>query len=267
MTGVLGVCLLLTVVPLFLILGYITLRGATALNWAFFTHLPRDDPPGLLHAIVGTLILVALATAFAAPIGFLAAIFLAERPRSRLTPVVRFIGELLSGVPSVVVGIFGYALLVAPFETFSAWAGAFSLGVMMIPVVMRSSEEAFRLVPASIRTASYALGAASWQTVLHVLIPAVRSTIITGICLAIARIAGETAPLLLTANDTAYWHSLNESFPYLTYYIYAYSGETKDDKENMAWSAAFVLLAGVTLVNVIIRLVSGRRVVLASRAD
>jgi phosphate transport system permease protein len=273
MTVVLGLSLVATCGPLFLILGYIALNGFTALDGNFFSHLPNDNPPGLAHAIVGSAILVSSATVLAVPIGILAAIFLAENPNSLLTKSVRFVGELLGGVPSIVIGIFGYALLVAPggllsLGGFTAWAGAFALGIMMVPIVMRGSEEALKLVPQSLRHASYALGAARWQTVLRVALPAALPAIITGVCLAIARIAGETAPLLLTVNQTAYWpRSLNQDFPYLTYYIYYYSNSTDEAEKRLAWAAAFVLLAVVMLVNIGIRFLTGKRVVLASRAD
>ncbi len=171
MTGVLGGCLGCTIGPLFLILGFVTYRGVSALNLAFFTNLPIDLPPGLGHALVGSGILVGLATVFAVPIGLLAAIYLNEYRTSRLAGIVRFIGELLGGVPSIIIGIFGYACLVIPMG-FSGWAGAFALGVMMIPIVMRSSEESLKLVPGSLRNASYALGAAAWQTVMRVIVPA-----------------------------------------------------------------------------------------------
>jgi phosphate transport system permease protein len=264
---VLGACVLVTLVPLFLILGYITYRGATALNWAFFTNLPIDDPSGLGHALLGSGILVGLATLFAVPVGILAAVYLAEYRRSPLTPPVRFIGELLGGVPSIILGIFGYALLVVPWG-FSAWAGAFALGVMMIPVVMRASEEAMRMVPQTIRHASHALGATNVQTVLRVVIPAALPSIITGVFLAIARIAGETAPLLMTAYNSNFWpKSLNDRTPFLTYYIYTYSRSDDPTEQKEAWAAAFVLLALVIVLNVGIRVATGKRVLLASRAD
>jgi phosphate transport system permease protein len=264
---VLGACLLITLVPLFLILGYITYRGATALNWAFFTNLPIDTPSGLGHALLGSGMLVGLATLFAIPVGILAAVYLAEYRRSPLAAPVRFVGELLGGVPSIILGIFGYALLVVPWG-FSGWAGAFALGVMMIPIVMRASEEALRMVPQTIRHASHALGATNVQTVLRVVIPAALPSIITGVFLAIARIAGETAPLLLTAYNSNFWpKSPSDRTPFLTYYIYTYSRSDDPTEQKDAWAAAFVLLTLVMLLNVGIRLLTGKRVLLASRAD
>lgn len=267
MTIVLGGCLCATIIPLFLILGFVTYRGISAVDLAFFTNLPIDVPSGLGHALVGSGILVGLATLFAVPIGLLAAIYLNEFRTSPLAGIVRFIGELLGGVPSIIIGIFGYACLVMPMG-FSGWAGSFALGVMMIPIVMRASEESLKLVPTSLRNASYALGAAAWQTVVRVIVPAALPAIVTGIFLAIARIAGETAPLLLTANNSNFWpRSPGERMPYLTYYIYTYSRSDEPHEQHLAWSAALVLLMFVMILNVGIRSLTGRRAVLASRAD
>jgi phosphate transport system permease protein len=265
MTWVLGACLVLILVPLFHILGYITWAGAGSLNLALFTNLPTDNPPGLGNALVGSLLLVGLATAWAVPVGILAALYLAEYRRSRVGPVVRFVGEILGGVPSVVLGIFGFTLLVLPFG-FSAWAGSFALGVMMIPIVMRSAEESLKLVPAPLRNASYALGASHWQTVSRVIVPAALPAIITGVFLAIARIAGETAPLLFTAYNSLDWpQSPSERTPFLTYYIYY--GALGELNTRLAWGGAVVLLAFVMVLNVGIRLLAGQRVVQASRAE
>ncbi len=269
MTLALGGCLIVTVLPLFAILVYITYQGVGAVNWNFFTHLPgaeSDPDAGLGHAVVGTTMLVLLATAFAVPVGVLAAVYLVEYRSTRLGPAVRFVGELLGGVPSIIIGVFIYAILARPLG-FSGWAGALALAVMMVPIVMRSSEESLKLVPASLRNASYALGAAHWQTVVRVTIPAALPAIITGVFLAMARIAGETAPLLLTANQYAYWKfTPGGSTPYLTYYIYVFSNQG-GNRERLAWGAAFVLLALVMLLNLGIRYAAGKRVVSAARAD
>ncbi len=271
----LAACQLLTVVPLFLILGYITVRGVPGLDWNFFTHLPNDSPGrGLAHALFGSVILVGLASIFAVPVGILTAILLAEYRKSRLGAPVRFVAEQLGGVPSIVIGIFGYALLVYPFWGnskwgFSAWAGAFALGVMMLPVVIRASEEAMRLVPNSLREASAALGASRWQTVVRVVLPAALPAIITGVFLAVGRIAGETAPLILTARGSQFYpRSLSDPTPSIPFYIYEFSKFAPgSDEIRMAWAAAFVLIAVVVLLNVGVRLLAGKRVVAASRAD
>ncbi|MCE9533077.1 MAG: phosphate ABC transporter permease PstA [Planctomycetes bacterium] len=271
MTGVLLSCVIVVVIPLFLILGYITYRGVGALSIEFFTE--RPTPPGIpgggmAHAIGGSFLLVGLATLFAVPSGILAAVFLAEFKATRLTSAVRFIAELLGGVPSIVIGIFAYAVVVRTTGSFSGWAGAFALAVMMIPIVVRSTEESLKLVPKSLRTASLALGASHRQTVWLITLPAALPAIITGVFLAIGRIAGETAPLLLTAYGSNFWpRSPNDRTPFLPKYIYNYSTSGYPDWERQAWGAAFVLVAVVMFLNVGIRFMAGRRVVAASRAD
>jgi phosphate transport system permease protein len=267
LTGVLAGCFLLSVGCLFLLIGYILVRGLNSLNLAFFTHLPIETPPGLGHALLGSGLLVGLATLWAVPVGILGAIYVAEYPRGRLVPVVRFVAELLSGVPSVILGIFGYTLIVRPFG-FSGYAGAFALGVMMVPIVLRSGEEALKLVPVSLRNASYALGASTWQTISRVVVPAALPAIVTGIFLALARIAGETAPLLLTAYNSNFWpRSPAERTPFLTYYIYYYSRSDDPQQQQLAWAAAVVLLVLVLLLSLGIRCTTGRRQVLAGQAD
>jgi phosphate transport system permease protein len=279
MNGVMALCLVITCVPLFLILGYIAYRGFGSVNWEFFTKLPRpqgESGGGLANALVGSGILVGLASLLALPVGLLAAIFLSEFRRSRLSSLVRFFGELLGGVPSIVIGTFVYALvrlfiqagLVARREQFSGWAGAFALAILMVPILMRAAEEALKLVPQSLRSASYALGAHQWQTVLRVILPAALPAIITGAFLAIARIAGETAPLLMTAFGNDRWaFSPSDKMGFLPLYIYQYSMSGDSIFEKQAWAAALVLLAFVMFLNVGIRLLTGKRVVLAGRAE
>jgi phosphate transport system permease protein len=270
MSGVLGGALVLTLIPLFHILSYIALRGAGALNWQFFVHIPSDvdEGRGLGHALLGSAIMVGMATVAAVPLGILAALFLSEFRTSRLAAVVRFVNEQLLGVPSIIVGIFAYALIAGPFG-FSAYAGAFSLAVLMLPIVTRSAEEALKLVPSALRNASYALGASHAQTVIRVLLPTALPTIITGVCLAIARIAGETAPLLLAAGNSQFWPTkgLNRRFPFLTFYIYDYALSSEDWQKPLAWAAALVLLVLVMALNVGIRAATGKRVLSATRAD
>ncbi|MDY3559902.1 phosphate ABC transporter permease subunit PstC [Gemmata sp. JC673] len=276
MTAVLWGCQVLTVVPLFLILGYITYKGADKVTAAFFTNLPHERPPGLYHALVGSVTLVGLAAAFAIPIGLMTGVLLSEYRKHRLAAPVRFVAELLGGVPSIVIGVFVYALLVSPFWLapgqkpwgFSAWAGAFALGVMMLPVVIRSAEEAMRLVPNSLREASFALGASRRQTVLKVVLPAALPAIITGVLLAVGRIAGETAPLILTARGSQYLaKSLSDPTPSLPYYVYEFAKRPDEASKNLAWAGAFVLVVVVLLLNIGTRLVAGKRVVAAARAD
>jgi phosphate transport system permease protein len=275
MRVVLAACQVCTIVPLFLILGYITVRGAGGVDWDFFTKLPNDSPGrGLAHALVGSAELVGLASLFAVPIGVLAAIFLAEYRDYRVVGPVRFVTELLGGVPSIVIGIFGYALLVCPFWSganwgFSAWAGAFALGIMMLPVIIRATEEALRLVPHTLREASFALGANRWKTVIKVVLPAALPAVITGVFLAVARVAGETAPLILTARGSQFMpRSPSEPTPSIPFYIYEFSKYAPGSEEiRMAWAAAFVLVVVVMSLNIGVRLVAGKRVVAAARAD
>jgi phosphate transport system permease protein len=272
MTGVLGLCLTVTMVPLILILGYLLIRGSAALDWNFFVKLPKpvgETGGGIANALYGSALMVGLATALSVPVGLLAAIYLAEYRSDRLGPVVRFIGELLGSVPSIVIGIFGYYLVVKPVTGhFSGLAGGFALGVMMVPIVMRASEEALKLVPPSLRQASYALGASQWQTILRVTVPAAKSAIITVVFLAIARVAGETAPLLLTASTNAYWpRSVNDFTPSLPVYIFNYAISPYEDWRRQAWAAAFVLLVVIMLLNFGTRVLTGKRTILASHAD
>jgi phosphate transport system permease protein len=185
-----------------------------------------------------------------------------------LTHAIRFVAELLGGVPSIVIGIFAYAVVVRTTGSFSGWAGAFSLAVMMLPIVVRATEESLKLVPNSLRTASLALGASQRQTVSLIVLPAALPAIVTGVFLAIGRIAGETAPLLLTAYGSNFWpRSPGDRTPFLPKYIYNYSTSGYPDWERQAWAAAFVLLAVVMILNVGIRMLAGRRLVAASNAD
>ncbi len=271
MTGVLGLCGLLTVVPLFLILTYLVVEGVSALSWDFFTKIPApmgETGGGMANALLGSALLVGMASLLAVPVGLFAAIYLAENRNSRIGSVVRFVGELLGGVPSIVIGIYAYSIIVRPTGV-KGWAGGFALGVMMIPIVMRAAEESLKLVPESIRQASYALGASQWQTVMRVIVPAALPAIITGVFLAIARIAGETAPLIMTAGDNLdYPSSLSDNVPSLPYFIWKYSqGNNQAVTVPQAWAAALVLLVVVMLLNFGIRFLTGKRVVLASRAD
>jgi phosphate transport system permease protein len=272
MTVVLGLCLVMTLVPLFLIVGFLLFMGGTSLDWDFFTKLPKpvgEPGGGIAHAFYGSFLMVGLATAFAVPVGVLAAVYLSEYRSRWLGPTVRFVGEMLGSVPSIVIGIFGYYAVVKPVtHHFSALAGGFALGVMMVPIILRASEEALKLVPRSLRHASYALGASHWQTVVRITIPAALPAIITAVFLGIARVAGETAPLLLTSSSNDYWpRSVNDFTPSLPVYIFNYAVSPYDDWHRKAWAAAFVLLVIVLLLNFGVRRLAGKRVLAASHAD
>jgi phosphate transport system permease protein len=266
----------LTIIPLFLIIGYIVFRGAPEVNGDLFLKRPVPQGQtggGLGHAMLGSLYMVTTASVIAVPIGILAAVYLSEYRTHRLTKVIRFFTELLGGVPSIVIGIFAFSVIIYPpwssqSGKFQAWAGIFALGVMMLPVVVRAAEEAMKLVPNSLRQASYALGATRAQTVLRVVIPAALPAIITGVLLAVGRIAGETAPLLLTARDSKFWPGpLTEKMASLPYYIYDYSKSAYAEEQHLAWGGAFVLLTFVVVLNVGIRVLAGKRVVSAARAE
>jgi phosphate transport system permease protein len=276
MTGVLALCLAITLGPLFLILSFLLFQGIGSLNWEFLTTaLPIDG--GIFSSIVGSLQLVGLAAFFAVPVGLLASIYLAEYRGGTFSKAVRFVGELMMGVPSIVVGIFAASVaaiivklakdqLGMELRMFGL-AGSFALGVMMIPIVLRASEEALKLVPTSLRHASYALGAPQWQTVLRVTLPAALTAIVTAVFLAIARIGGETAPLLLTASFNSYWPAPfpADYTPSLPMAVYEWS--KYPPMEQQAWAAAFILMVLVLTLNFGIRLLTGKRIVLASRAD
>jgi len=281
MTGLLGSCVIITMGLLVVILSYLLFKGMGALSWDFFTQLPvppKQNGGGLANALVGSLQVVGLATLFAVPVGLLAAIYLAEYRPTRLSISVRFVAELLSGVPSIIIGIFAAVLFSLIADTINGplgtgitlygWSGIFALAVMMLPVVLRASEEALKLVPNTLRNASYALGGSQAQTVLRVTVPAALPAIITGIFLAVARIAGETAPLLLTAGFNNFWpDSLGDFLPTLPPYIFKYATSPYENQQRMAWAAAFVLMVVVLVLNFGIRFATGKRVVQASRAE
>jgi phosphate transport system permease protein len=243
--------------PLVMVLYYVARQGLPALNLAFLTRLPRpvgEAGGGMANAIIGTLVLIGLASAVGLPLGLLGGLYLAEFGRNRFGGGVRFAADVLSGVPSIVIGVFIYAVVVAPMKHFSALAGGAALGVMMIPAVMRTTEELVRLVPMSQREAALALGAARWQTVLKVVLLAARAGVITGVLLAVARIAGETAPLLLTALGNRFWSvSLDQPIASLPVQIYTYAISPYDDWHAQAWAGALVLVGMVVLLSIAAR--------------
>jgi phosphate transport system permease protein len=282
MSALLGLCVLVTMGLLIIILAFLLERGVTALDWDFFTKLPgptsQKTGVGLAHALLGSLKIVGYATLFAVPIGLLAAVYLAEYRNGPLAHGTRFIAELLAGVPSIIVGIFAAVVfdMVTLFLKkqygiqiwFFGWSGVFALAVMMLPIVIRASEEALKLVPRTLRDASLALGSSHVQMILRVTLPAALSAVVTAVFLSIARIAGETAPLLMTTGTSDDWpRSLTNFTPNLPYYIYEYGRSGVPHQVRQAWAAAFVLMVVILLLNFGIRLATGRRQVLASRAD
>jgi len=262
MLGLTGVCALVAVSVLFFILGFLVYHGSTSINWNFFTKLPApvgETGGGMANAIVGSAKLLLLASIFGVPIGFLGGIYMAEFSNSSIAFVVRYAADLLNGVPSIVIGIFAYALAVLPFKHFSTWAGAFALGVMMIPITLRSTEEFLHAVPRALREGSMALGASKWRTIMSVVVPAAYRGTMTAILLALARVAGETAPLLFTALGNRYWSpGFNQPTASLPAMIYSYALSPYDDWHRQAWAAGLVLLALILIVNIFARAILSR---------
>jgi phosphate transport system permease protein len=253
-----GICALVTVGVLFFILGYLLWHGGSSLSWAFLTHLPTpvgESGGGMANAIVGSAKLLFLASAFGIPVGFLGGVYLAEFGGRTFSFVVRYTADLLNGVPSIVMGVFAFTVVVLPMRHFSTLAGSLALGVMMIPIAVRSTEEALRTVPLMLREGALALGASKWKTIATVVVPAARKGIITGIVLDIARVAGETAPLLFTAFSNRFWsRGWNQPTASLPVMVYTYAISPYDDWHRQAWAAGLVLLTLVLVANVIARL-------------
>lgn len=245
---------------LVLVLWYLVSIGGKSVNWAFFSQDPEpygsaNYPGGMRNGLVGTAILVGLASAVGIPLGALAGIYLSEyRGRAWLSGPVRFTADVLAGVPSIVVGILGYELLVVPLGHFNGWAGALALAFIMVPIVARTTEEMLRLVPNSYREASVALGATRARTILSVVLPAAAGGLITGIMLALARVAGETAPLLFTALGSRFLTANpNYPFPSLTKQIYDYATGPYQEQKQQAWAGILVLICLIFAVNVLVR--------------
>ena len=253
----------LAVVPLIAILVYLVSKGASSLSPAFFTQMPRpvgEPGGGMANAIVGTLLLVGVASAIGLPVGIGAGLFLAERGRSRLADVVRFLSDVLNGIPSIVVGIFAWQFLVRPLGHFSALAGSVALAVMMIPLVTRTTEEMIRTVPTSLREAALALGYTRWRTSLTIVLRTAMAGIVTGALVAIARIAGETAPLLFTALGNQFWSTaLSEPIAALPLQIFVYATGPYAEQHALAWAGALVLIGLVLVISVAARVVTRSR--------
>jgi phosphate transport system permease protein len=257
-------CTVAVLVPLALIIGYLLMKGVTALDWNFFTQLPKpvgEPGGGMANGIVGTLVLIGLACALGLPIGIFSGVYLAEYGGGRAAWVVRFAADVLGGVPSIVIGIYAYTLIVIPLQGFSAYAGGFALGIIMLPIVTRTTEEMVKLVPSSLREASLALGVPNWRTTLFVVLRTARAGIITGVMLAVARIAGETAPLLFTAFGNQYWHhGLTGPISSLPMQIYTYAISPFDEWHRQAWAGALVLLVLIFMASLAVRVMTRARI-------
>ena len=250
----------ITLIPLFLILGYLLFKGATSLNWAFFTHMPApvgEKGGGMANAIIGTFEVVGLACLIGVPVGIGAGLFLAEHRNNRLADAVRFSADVMMGVPSIVIGIFAYAVVVHPMGRFSTLAGSFALAIIMVPLVTRTTEEMIILVPHELREASLALGVPQWKTSLSVVVRTALAGIATGVILAIARVAGETAPLLFTAFGNRFWStSLVQPIATLTVQVYTYAISPFPDWQRQAWAGALVLTGMVLALELGVRWVT-----------
>jgi len=253
---------LLALVPLFFVFFYVLQQGFSSLNWDFFTKMPKpvgEKGGGMANAIVGTLMLIGIAGAIAIPVGIVAGVYLSEYSKRSFASLVRFTADILNGVPSIVIGIFAYGLAVLPVKHFSALAGGLALAFMMIPIITRTTEELLNLVPGTLREGSLALGATRARAAFSVMVPAALPGIMTGILVALARIAGETAPLLFTAfNNRFFTTSLNQPISSLTVQVYTYAISPYEDWHRQAWAGALVLVAVVFIFSVLARVVTRR---------
>ena len=260
--GLISGAALIVTVPLFLILGTVIYRGLPELNWAFLTQIPKpvgEIGGGMANAIGGSIALLAFASLIGVPLGVGAGIFLAEYGRNKWGNIVRFTADVLNGVPSIVIGMTVYALVVVVQKHFSLLAGSVALGIMMIPTISRTTEEVLLLVPQSIREAALGLGIPRWRTIISVVLRTASSGIVTSIMLAFARIAGETAPLMFTAFGNSYWSkSLNQPTAALPLQIFTYAVMPYDQAHRQAWTGALVLITMIMLTVILFRFISSR---------
>jgi phosphate transport system permease protein len=257
-----GLAVLVALVPLAFIFFYVIKQGFSSLNWDFFTKMPKpvgETGGGMANAIVGSLILIGLASLFAIPVGILSGIYLSEYAGGKFAALVRFCADVLNGVPSIVIGIFAYGLAVMPFKRFSALAGGLALGFMMVPLIARTTEELLKLVPSSLREGALALGATRARASFSVMLPAALPGIMTGILVSLARIAGETAPLLFTSLNNRFFSTrLDQPMASLTVQIYTYAQSPYDDWHRQAWAGALVLVSVIFFFSVLARVVTRR---------
>ncbi len=263
MTALSGLFSAIVVVPLFAVLGYVLVQGISRLNLDLFTNLPPAaglTGGGIANAIVGTLILLAISTAISVPIGVLAAVYLSEFSPKSIARWIRFATNVLSGVPSIISGVFAYGLIVATTKEFSAWAGGVALSVLMLPIIVRTTDEALQIVSQEVRWASVGLGASQYTTALRVVIPAAIPAILTGVTLSVARAAGETAPLIFTALFSFFWpKSLSEPTPSLAVLVYNFAIVPFKAQQELAWAASLVLVFIVLLASVLARFAVSRK--------
>lgn len=259
----LGLAVVVAVLPLVLILGTLIVKGATSIDWAFFTRIPApagETGGGVVHGIVGTLLIVGMAAAMAVPIGVGAGLYVAEYPETRLAWIARFVADVLNGTPSIVVGVFVWAMVVATQKHFSAFAGSLALAFLMLPMILRTTEEMIKLVPHSLREAALALGYPRWRTSITVVVRTILPGVVTGCLLAVARAAGETAPLLFTALGSQFlsW-DIHQPMAALPLVVYGYATGPYEEWHRLAWAAALVLILVVFALSVSARLATRRR--------
>lgn len=256
-SGICFVAMLVVVAPLALVMTHIVVSGVGALNMDFLTHMPKpvgEPGGGMANAIVGTLVLAGLAAAIGVPVGVLGGVYLSEYGGNRISGLIRFTADILNGVPSIVWGIVVYAMIVMPMKGFSAWAGGVVLGFMMIPLVIRTTEEVLVLVPFGYREAALALGIARWKMIVHIVMKTALKGIVTGVLLALARVAGETAPLLFTAFGNRFWSTdLSQPIAALPLQIFTYAISPYEDWHRQAWAGALVLLLMILTINIGVR--------------
>ncbi len=262
-SGIAFLSAVLVITPLGLVFFHLLINGASSVNWDFFTKLPAPVGAvggGMVNAIVGSLELLALAGVIGIPIGVLGGVYLAEYGSARLNSILRFLADVLNGVPSITWGVVVYGLVVLRFKGFSAYAGGLALGLIMIPLILRTTEEVVLLVPNGYREAALALGVSRWKTIVHIVMKTASRGIITGILLALARVGGETAPLLFTAFGNRFWnHSLSQPIAALPLQIFTYAISPYDDWHRQAWAGALVLVSGIFCVNVLVRILTRGR--------
>ncbi len=250
-------CAVATVAPLALVFFHLLHEGFSAVNWDFFTKIPK--PPGetgggMANAIVGTITLLLLASAIGIPVGVLGGVYLAEYGTKRVNWFLRFFADILNGVPSIVWGVVAYALVVIPSKGASAYAGGLALGLMMVPLIMRTTEEVLLLVPNGYREAALALGIPRWRMTLQIVVRSALKGIVTGVLIAMARISGETAPLLFTALGNTQWNRrLSDPIASLPVQIFHFAGSAYDEEQRLAWAGALVLVCMTFLVNILVR--------------
>lgn len=263
MEALMLLCTLVAIIALGSVLGYVIVNGISAINIDFFTQLPKpvgEPGGGMANAIVGTLILLGLAALVGLPVGVLTGVYLSEFGNNPLGTVIRFVADVFTGIPTIAIGIFVYTLMVLPMRSFSAVAGGVALGIIMIPTVIRTTEEMLRLVPHSLREAGLALGIPQWRTIISIVLPSAAGGIMTGIMLAIARAGGETAPLLFTAFGNRFWHSdLGQPIAAMTLQIFNYAISPYDEWHAQAWAGSLVLVAIILVLSVAARFFTSRR--------